>query len=558
MRNKNKKADNFAAELLRLCLASFAAAAVFSAAGVLLFPSSLAQNGEQRSVRERIRERINARRIANTETVRRDQNVKQSVVNQSNVLLKSTETSNEDPPRNPHLADSPWAIFHRNNHAQKSTNLRGPESGDSLVAQFQETPANRVSPWTVLGEKYGSGERPVYGSNATHLFKALVKTNDDFEMVAEYQIDREIFDLNWQLAVLRGNKVIVSDRNQRRFLRFADEQPNNPRSPIKLEASWEMPSQTPGKPAAFAVSYDGYLVFITDEGFIAAVKLDFSETKYFDINQLEGDVAIHNNYPMDEQGRVYVVSNNAMTRIDWDGQQFRLGWRSQYDFVGPGCERVRRGRLREIIRVATGQRCTGSGTTPTLMGTGNMDKLVLVTDGHAPSNNLVAFWRDAIPADWQGIPGYDRRVAAVTKLPYATPEGEGYSVENSPPVRGYDVAVAQWNGFKPDCNPLTGVQKLRWNPQTRKLDIAWATNQINMNGVLTYSAGSNLVYSSGRSNCTYYFYGLDWDTGAIKIAFPLGDDPQYLDQGNQSTLNDDRSIIFGTSKGILRIILLTG
>lgn len=44
----------------------------------------------------------------------------------------------------------------------------------------------------------------------------------------------------------------------------------------------------------------------------------------------------------------------------------------------------------------------GTGATPTLMGFGNdEDKLVVITDG-AKRMKLVAFWRDAIPADQSG------------------------------------------------------------------------------------------------------------------------------------------------------------
>jgi hypothetical protein len=187
------------------------------------------------------------------------------------------------------------------------------------------------------------------------------------------------------------------------------------------------------------------------------------------------------------------------------------------------------------------------------MGYGSMDKLVLVADGHTP-NNLLAFWRDAIPPDWKALPGYDRRVAAVVPLPYSTPAGKGFSAENSPTAWGYDIVIAQYNGFQPDANPLKGVQKLSWQPAARQLKLAWATDAVNFNNVPTYSAGSNLVYGSGRRKGVYYFWGLDWRTGQVKLEVLLGNSPDFLDQGNQVTLNDDRSIFFSSATGIVRIV----
>jgi hypothetical protein len=186
------------------------------------------------------------------------------------------------------------------------------------------------------------------------------------------------------------------------------------------------------------------------------------------------------------------------------------------------------------------------------MGLEGQDELVLVADSHAP-NNMIAFWRDEIPADWAGLPGYDRRVAAVTPLPYSTHEGEGFTAENSPTAWGYDIAIAQYNGFSPGPNPVPGVQKLTWNPEARTLDVVWATDAVNFNNVMTYSIGSNLVYGTGRRDGVYHFWGLDWNTGDIALEVPLGDSDDYLDQGNQVTIAEDQTILYGSATGIVRL-----
>ena len=463
------------------------------------------------------------------------------------------EVLTEIVPPNPFLMRSPWNSFHRNGYAQASTPFRGLEPNDDVEVQFRSGQADRASSWTILSEKYPNGERVVWGNTSTFVFKALVK-DGEFEIVAEKRINFNRLGFDWNIIVFRDGGVIISESNKRIFRRYEETDRRDPRSPIRLAASWEIPEEILGKSAHVNASYDGWVILLTDKNYIVALKPDFSDYRYFRIDQIEGDSNIHNSFPVDENGNIFLVSTKAMTSVRWDGSSFSMNWRVPYNFRGPGCPDRAASDFIEAVRVLRGERCTGSGTTPTLMGRGaSEDKLVLVVDGHAPKNNMVAFWRGAIPSDWQGIPGYDRRVAAVTPLPFSTPDGEGFTAENSPTAWGYDIATAQWNGFSPDCNPLNGVQKLRWNPQTRKLNVVWAKAQVQMNGVLTYSKGSNLVYSSGRRNCTYYYWGLDWETGEIKVEIPMGTDERFSDQGNQSTINDDRSIIYGSARGIVRL-----
>jgi hypothetical protein len=113
--------------------------------------------------------------------------------------------------------------------------------------------------------------------------------------------------------------------------------------------------------------------------------------------------------------------------------------------------------------------------------------------------------------------------------------------------------VAQWGGISPRCDQPRGVQMVRWSPKERRLAVVWANADVAMNGVITASAGSNLVYSSGRMGCTYTFFALDRETGQVKIRHPLGNDPMFIDGGNNISLNDDRSLVFGSGRGVVRI-----
>jgi hypothetical protein len=458
-------------------------------------------------------------------------------------------------PLNPYAAQSPWGQFHRNAYAQASTPLRGLEPGEQIEVQYLPLPRWGGTPTQMhISERYPDGSRTVWSTTLTSLVKARVK-GDQFTFAAGYRFERSLlnFNIHWNMQLGRGNKAFVPDPNNRAILRMGERNPSDPMSEIVLEDRFVLPEQIQGKPTVLNLSFDGWVIFVTSEAWVGAVKTDFSAWRAFNLGAASNDVTVHNSFPLDEAGNLYVVSFFAMSKVQWTGDGFELVWRTPYNFRGEGCPPPSENNRREVLRVLRGEACTGSGTTPTLVGRDSMDKLVVAVDGHR-NNNLVAFWRDEIPADWQGLPGYDRRVAAVLPLPYSTSAGDGFTAENSPPVAGYDIAVAQFAGFRPRCQPPQGVQMARWDPAENRLRLLWSNPNVQFNNVMTISWGSNLVYGVGRGErCNYVYRGLDRQSGRIAFSVPLGRSGNFLDQGNSHALNDDRSIIFGTSNGMVRM-----
>jgi hypothetical protein len=461
-------------------------------------------------------------------------------------------------PANPYAADSPWPHFHRNSYAQAASPLPGPQGGDTLRMQHVDLPDHRGGTPTQMhiSERYPDGSRTVWSTTLTSLVKARV-AGESFELADIYTITPRALDFNvhWNMQLGRGNKAFVPDPNNRSILRFGDTDPQDPRSKIALEARFTLPAQIAGATTVINMSHDGWIVFLTNQGWVGAVTQDFSAWRAFNIAAATGDSFVHNSFPIDEQGNIYFGSYGGIIAVRWDGDQFRLLWRSSYDFRGEGCPPPAGITSSEVIKTLNGESCTGSGTTPTLMGRGSMDKLVLAVDSHAP-NNLVAFWRDEIPADWPGLPGRDRRVAGVIALPHSTWEGEGFTAENSPPAWGYQIAVAQYRGFTPGCSGPSGVQMLRWDPADRELKLEWANADVHFNNVMTISASSNLLYGIGRAadDCRWTYRGLDLATGAEAFALPLDSSNRFADGGNTHALNDDRSIVFGVPNGIARLL----
>ena len=166
-----------------------------------------------------------------------------------------------------------------------------------------------------------------------------------------------------------------------------------------------------------------------------------------------------------------------MVRVAWTGSALSLdeadgAWSAEYE---TGSEEPVAGRLGP-----------GSGSTPTLMGTGDQDRFVVITDGQ-PLMHLVLMWRDEIPEDWEPIaPGKDRRIAAEVPVQFGDQTATTSVSEQSVLVRGYGAMVVNNDyGLEvPETWPTVldrlfilltgvpgvaphGVEKFTWDPQTR-------------------------------------------------------------------------------------------
>lgn len=458
-------------------------------------------------------------------------------------------------PRNPFAAGDVWGQFHRNGYAQAATPLRGPEPGDIFDIQSIKIPGRGGAPTQMhVSDAYPDGSRTAWSTKLTHLVKTHID-GPDFRLVDAYEINKRALSGNiiWNMQLAKGNRAFVPASKERVIYRFADADPMDPESEIILEAKFDVPEEIDGEVTVINLTYDGWIVFVTSEAFVGAVKQDFSAFRWLDLGKATGDVTTHNSFPIDEDGNIYLVSFHAMTKVRWNGESLALVWRAPYDFRGPGCKAPSTNARREVFKAITGKACTGSGTTPTLVGRAPMDALVVVVDGHR-RNNLVAFWRDAPPTDWKGLPGQDRQLAGILPLPYSTWEGRGFTAENSPPAAGYDVAVAQFAGFWPKCDIPRGVQMATWSPRRRTFELKWANPAVPFNNVMTISTGSNLVYGSGRdADCTFVYRGLDRTTGAEAFRVPLGKSGEFTDGGNSNVILPDRSVVFGVSDGIVRL-----
>ena len=184
-----------------------------------------------------------------------------------------------------------------------------------------------------------------------------------------------------------------------------------------------------------------------------------------------------------------------------------------------------------------------------------MTRLVCIVNSKTPAE-MIVFWRDDIPSDWTGLPGLDRRVAAVVPLPGSSPVNSTFAaVENSPVAYGYGIACGQYNGFLGQgCPTAKGLYKLEWDPGSNSMNLMWNRNDINLNNVLMYSRPDNLIYGSGREDdCDFYYYGIDWETGNTSKRFRLGSESYFDDPGDANIILEDGSIVVNTRERLVQI-----
>jgi hypothetical protein len=158
------------------------------------------------------------------------------------------------------------------------------------------------------------------------------------------------------------------------------------------------------------------------------------------------------------------------------------------------------------------------------------DKLVLITDG-ANRMNLVAFWRDKVPADARKIEGaLSPRIAdqkPVTagiseQRPWLQSEqtiivsGYGAFVVNNLIEEGHPDRIIDVMTVGPVHRPPSGVEKIVWNEKNNRFYSAWTRGDVvSVSMVPLASSGAGAVFVNGYSKKDgWEVTGLDWETGA--------------------------------------------
>lgn len=501
--------------------------------------------------------------------------------------------------KNPYLVDGISALTHWDPAQQDVTIVPGPSGIQQIEAsQIKRLPGGLINISYVNAPHYPTGEKIIWLANNNRVAKVLVD-GENYAQIASFELpgqpamspeladeitsildsfdtEEELLDYMEENFEGYGRRVaaragvypvmdfegnfytLVNDR----LMVFADKTRNDPYSEIELKRSFQMPKSllnptqyAPDAIFGFNMTYDGKLAFVTMGGVLGILDRNFEADPVF--LQFHGET-ISNSIAIDADSGIYVVTDKYMRKVVWTGHALSEdpadgAWRSEYKSQSGLIGGARVG--------------SGSGATPSLMGFGDEDKLVIITDG-AEVMNIVAFWRDDIPEDFVQQEGtYSRRIAGEKKVTFGVDHLEMAQSEQSVAVMGYGAFVVNNSGpgELPDViqnvvtsgvsrKGPTGVEKFAWDPVTDEWAYAWANSEVNSpSTVPMVSAGSNQVYVNRFADSAWEITGLDWDTGEVITRLILGDSHAYNGAYSLIQVMYDGDIVIGGLTGHYRI-----
>jgi hypothetical protein len=337
-------------------------------------------------------------------------------------------------------------------------------------------------------------------------------------------------------------------------------------SGIVVRAHWDQPAEFSGGFVGMNMTFDGRLILATSDGYVLSVSRDFKHVASVRLPQAqselrtqpEGVLWIRNGFAVDEQGGIYVASQNHLHKVVWTGSRLSIDEKD--------------GAWHEPYRNSLGR---GSGATPTLVGFGDdPDKLVVITDGDVLMN-VTAYWRDDIPANWKQLKGApSRRVAGMQPANFGDPSRKAAQSEQSVVCSGYGMLVVNnepqnvpeeilaaprtkvlfigYLSYLKEFQPR-GAQKFEWNPLSRTLQPAWANTEVSSpNCVPFVSTTSNMVYLSGAREDRWTLEGLDWTTGKSAFHYILGG-ARFDSFYSQPAIDSEGRVMTSALYGALRL-----
>ena len=453
------------------------------------------------------------------------------------------------------FADALWPASHRGSYAQGSSALSGPTDSATTTSEHLVIPSAGIPVVASFSYPYEDGGRAIW-STVPGLDAAILKVDHDtFEIIDWYIPSEREGDPPTFTLGLSGAYNAVDSRNQfivgrTRFVSILGDSVEGDRSsPAELKKRIFMPDEVfcneDDVIAGMTLTFDEQLVFATELGNLFVISPDADPDELGEVpvaSANEGcetaDAAeqeiVSNSVAADEDGGIYLLTSAAMYRFDWDGSSLTRAWRAEYEVSEEVPSPIRLG--------------PGSGSTPSLMGTkADEDRFVVITDGQALMN-LVLFWRDEVPDDWQPIaPGKDPRIACEIPVDFGTGATEAIS-EQSVAVRGYSAIVVNDLLTDPTINPPStgnlgaaaqnlvsaleggipekapfGLERIDWDPDTRTCSTVWENPEISVpNGIPSISEAAGLVYGAGQRDGQWGLEGLDLETGASRVWVPAG------------------------------------
>ena len=377
-----------------------------------------------------------------------------------------------------------------------------------------------------------------------------------------------------------------------RSLAYADADPTDPQSSIVLKQVWNKPAEIAGGFNSMNMTYDGWLISISDDGWVVVIDRDLAEAHTVRLKGAEVAAAwneymiesghrqgsatwIRNGPAIDRDGNIYLPSLQHLHKLVWNGERLSQdpadgAWVEPYSNKGDIDV-----TFNEVINPETGEPFVfndvnvGSGATASLMGFDDEDKFVVLTDGDTVMN-MVLFWRDEIPHSWKQLEGApSRRIAGMLRADIGRSNAAAVQTEQSVVVGGYgafivnnapdskpiaripDGAYVGLSGHHPDFTPH-GVQKFEWDPGAQALREAWVNTEVSsVNSVPIVSTAADTVYTVGARDGLWTLEAIDWSTGESAFHYVTGSS-RYNTQFSGVMMDQEGRLMHTTIYGIVR------
>jgi hypothetical protein len=486
------------------------------------------------------------------------------------------------PPRNPYLASSLYAITHFDSSQSDSTPYGPPRKayyvdasmapiaygGPINILTLASTNPNFM--WQVGTDRVSYVKKYGLQWKTLSVFQALADADKDLPSIPDGNfrsfgessaVGMTTTTMDSYLKSLFGNQYpkrfgsgtyVLVDRDNVLYAAYGETLYGlaliNPKRPDQGIAPRyrldDVINKIQGKPApegtklsGLSMTYDGHLVLTFTNGVgVIDRNLDPDSAQFYGLGQGE---QITNSIAIDDKGGIYVASNLLMHKLVWTGSTLSDkasdgAWTSPY--LNSGQE------LPPIIKVNN-----GTGSTPTLMGFGKKDdKLVVITDG-AKQMNLVAFWRDAIPAGFVQKPntlsnriadqipvtcGFDPLPEWIQSEQSVVVSGTGaFVVNNIPQTVAPELAavnnnkILQVSLMGPAYETSYGAQRFEWDPTQDAWHSVWTRPDVSSTSMVPiHSQSGNMALINGyRPAYGWEVVGLDWNTGKTAHHTIFGD-----------------------------------
>lgn len=471
-------------------------------------------------------------------------------------------------PKNKFLADSPWPMTHRHPFNQGSSPFAGPVAAEA--ANMQSIPGTPVPITLAISSAYPDGRRAIWGNTMKYAFKLDANQPEQLSYLAKIPREQSKDD------AISGAYSLL-DRDGFYFVpegltieAFRDAVPGDLESKIARTHEFTIASEMAREDEIIVginMTFDGRIVFVTNFGLVGSLSRELDDLESLRLAaEGEDQCLVSNSLAVDDEGRIIVVTSEFVACLQWEPQdvnRLEESWRVAYEST-------------EIP--ANGRLGSGSGTTPSLMGWGDQDKLVAICDGRKLMH-VVLLWRGDIPDDWPGLAGRDRRIAAEVPVTFGDEQATESTTEQSLLVSHFDlVAVSNKYGelgplikrfvrrrMGNDVDNMTvyrsnapniapyGIEKFSWDETANELRPIWARRDLSCpNGIPTMSEETGLMYFMGQRDGHWTMEAIHWSSGEEAFHRTLsngaGDNSFYA----ATQIGLDHSIITGTFGGVLR------